>query len=295
MATLLAPTHDPAPAAPAGAPEQATTTFPVSGMTCASCVSHVQRALEATPGVTSASVNLLLENATVSFDPGLVSPDRLASAIRAAGYDAHVEASGGSIDEQHAQDQTQAAEYRDLRFKALVSLGAAVIGMIVSMPVMRALSAAVHHDHGTAPVADPFVRWSHTVVDPQLAAWLPWLYAVDTTWLLGLLLALTTLVMTWTGRHFYTRAWSAFRHHTADMNTLVAVGTGAAFLYSLAATLAPDVFVSRGMTPDVLRGRPLHHRADSRRQRVRGAREAPDVLGPARARRAAAQHGPRGS
>jgi Cu+-exporting ATPase len=57
--------------------------------------------------------------------------------------------------------------------------------------------------------------------------------------------------MAWAGRHFYTRAWAAFRHHSADMNTLVAVGTGAAFLYSVAATVAPGFFLARGVAPDV--------------------------------------------
>jgi hypothetical protein len=90
-----------------------------------------------------------------------------------------------------------------------------------------------------------------TVLDPALRRVAPWMYAVDpriTTWLL---LVLTIGVMTWAGRHFYTHAWSAFKHHAADMNTLVAVGTGAAFLYSVLATVAPDFFVRRGVAPDV--------------------------------------------
>src|SRR6185369_6574533 len=66
-----------------------------------------------------------------------------------------------------------------------------------------------------------------------------------------LLLAMTAGVVLWAGRHFYTRAWSAFRHHSADMNTLIAVGTGAAFIYSVLATLAPGFFLSRGVAPDV--------------------------------------------
>jgi Cu+-exporting ATPase len=57
--------------------------------------------------------------------------------------------------------------------------------------------------------------------------------------------------MAWAGRHFYVRAWAAFRHHAADMNTLVAVGTGAAYLLSLAATVAPGFFLARGVAPDV--------------------------------------------
>jgi Cu+-exporting ATPase len=64
-------------------------------------------------------------------------------------------------------------------------------------------------------------------------------------------LVVTAIVMVWAGRHFYVRAWAAFRHHVADMNTLIALGTGAAFLYSVIATLAPGFFASRGVAPDV--------------------------------------------
>ena len=65
------------------------------------------------------------------------------------------------------------------------------------------------------------------------------------------LLVISIAVMVWAGRHFYTRAWIALRHRSADMNTLVAIGTGAAFLYSLLATVAPNFFISRGVAPDV--------------------------------------------
>lgn len=64
-------------------------------------------------------------------------------------------------------------------------------------------------------------------------------------------LALTLIVMVWAGRHFYARAWSAFRHRTSDMNTLIAIGTGAAFLFSFAVTIAPGFFLARGVQPMV--------------------------------------------
>ena len=91
----------------------------------------------------------------------------------------------------------------------------------------------------------------HAVLDPWLAARMPWLYAIEAACLQGALLLLTAGTLAWPGRQFYLRAWSSFRHHAADMNTLVAVGTGAAFLYSLAATFAPGWFLANGMTPDV--------------------------------------------
>src|SRR6185436_8095336 len=79
----------------------------------------------------------------------------------------------------------------------------------------------------------------------------PWLYAIDPAVLSWTLLLLTAGVMTWAGRHFYSRAWISFRHRAADMNTLIAVGTGAAFLYSAVATVAPGLFVRNGLAPDV--------------------------------------------
>jgi P-type Cu+ transporter len=75
--------------------------------------------------------------------------------------------------------------------------------------------------------------------------------SMDNTVLMFALLIITAVVMVWAGRHFYTRAWAAFRHHVADMNTLIALGTGAAFLYSVIATVAPGFFVRRGVAPDV--------------------------------------------
>jgi Cu+-exporting ATPase len=90
-----------------------------------------------------------------------------------------------------------------------------------------------------------------TTLTPALRATLPWLYAIPAAALSYSLLALTLGTMGWAGRHFYTRAWIAFRHHSADMNTLIAVGTGAAFLYSVIATVAPGVFVAHGVAADV--------------------------------------------
>jgi P-type Cu+ transporter len=117
------------------------------------------------------------------------------------------------------------------------------------MPVMAAHAA--HGGHGGMGMADPFMRWSMRVIDPWVERVFPWLYGVDPLLLTYLLLAMTAFVMGWAGRHFYTRAWAAFRHHAADMNTLVATGTGAAFLFSVAATFFPGFFLDRGVAPDV--------------------------------------------
>jgi Cu+-exporting ATPase len=180
-----------------------TVTLPVTGMTCAACQARVQRVLEKTPGVEGATVNLLLNSATVRFDPGVISPETLVEAVRDTGYGAELPAP--SIDpaaEEAERDRTAKEEFRNLSRRALIScaLGLATMGFMPPPPVQ---------------------------------------------------LVLATVVMLWAGRHFYVRAWQAFRHHAADMNTLIAVGTGSAFLYSLAATVAPRFFVARGVAPQV--------------------------------------------
>ena len=227
--------------------------IPVTGMTCAACQSRVQRTLQQQPGVNDATVNLILNDATVTFDPATTSPAALVNVIREVGYGASLAApEQTALEEQEARDDHALTAYHTLRRKAVVSGIVGVFAMIISMPLMSQLAATMHpHGGAASSVGDPFMRWTMTVLDPALRRVAPWIYAIDprvTTWLL---FVLTLGVMIWAGRHFYTQAWAAFRHHAADMNTLVAVGTGAAFVYSVVATVAPDFFVSRGVAPDV--------------------------------------------
>lgn len=229
--------------------------IPVSGMTCAACQASVQKVLRRQPGVLDASVNLMTANAAVTFDPAVTRPESLVEAIRETGYDAELPSAGRTaFEEQEARDKAQEEEHRELRTKALASGAAGLAAMIVSMPLM---APAEIHSHGGGigggggPVADPFMRWAMESMSPALQRVLPWLYQIDVRVLSYALLALTVAIMAWAGRHFYVRAWSSFRHHSADMNTLIAVGTGAAFLYSILATAAPGFFLSRGVQPDV--------------------------------------------
>ncbi|HEU4722604.1 MAG TPA: heavy metal translocating P-type ATPase, partial [Gemmatimonadaceae bacterium] len=182
-------------------------------MTCAACQARVQRTLQRQPGVVDAGVNLMMRDATVRYAPDAVTPDQLVAAIRDTGYGAELPAAEeNAFAEQEARDEAQREELAELKRKAIVSGVIGAIAMVAPMVLM------------------PIV--------PRGAIEL-------------VLLVLTVFVMTWAGRHFYTRAWAAFRHHSADMNTLIAIGTGAAFLYSLVATLAPGFFVQRDVAPDV--------------------------------------------
>jgi P-type Cu+ transporter len=179
-------------------------------MTCAACQSHVQKALEQSPGVTKAAVNLMTGDATVVFDPSAVSAEALLEAIRDTGYDAELPDPGHSVfEEQEAREHSLRIEIHDLSVKAIVSLLTGAIAMWLSM------------------------QWMD-VREVQFA-----------------LLFATLYIMVWAGRRIYASAWAQARHFSSDMNTLVALGTGAAFLYSLAVTFAPGFFHARGIHPEV--------------------------------------------
>ena len=237
------------PAPPTGG-EQGTAVrlvLPVTGMTCAACQARVQRTLERTPGVEQASVNLMTNTAAVSFDPARVSAEGLVERIRATGYGAELPVrERTAVDAQEAQDREREREYRSLRTRAAAVLVVGVLAMVVSMPLM-----AAHAHLGMGGPVDPFMRWSMRAIDPAVRALFPWLYVVPAGALSWALLVATLGVMTGPGRTFYVRAWLAARHGSSDMNTLVSLGTGAAFLYSAVATVAPGFFVSRGVAPDV--------------------------------------------
>lgn len=211
-------------------------TIPVHGMTCAACQSRVQRVLDNEPGVVDASVQLLLKQAVISYNSAVTSEASLVDAINRTGYEAKVPLQGQTtFDDQAEQDRAQSAEYQTARRKALWSGAAAIVAAALSMPLMAA------HDAGTH--TSVLMSWMAVA-----ASWLS--FASPAAWSF-VLLALTAVVMGTTGRHFYVRAWAALRHRSANMNTLVAVGTGAAFVYSAVATLVPDFFLRHGVQPNV--------------------------------------------
>jgi P-type Cu+ transporter len=217
-------------------------TIPVSGMHCAGCTSRVQQALENTPGVTAANVNLMTNSATVEFDPSTVSAERLVETIRDTGYGAELPSQRESARESvDRQDAIRADEIRELKAKFRISLAAAVLAMLFSLPLGSAEPGAS---------ADPLMRIMMPLSD-LIVRLLPWTARVPADVWRYLLLGITLPVVGWAGRHFYVRAWTAARHRIADMNTLIALGTGAAFLFSLAMTLADDWFRARGIAPQV--------------------------------------------
>ena len=172
--------------------------FPISGMTCASCVARVEKALSSVPGVVSASVNLASEKATVEYVEGTDIAE-MRRAVKEAGYGLGAEATT-------LEDVTTAArrEIRALRNRVIFASVLAAVIMVLSL-----------------------------VPDFPFKSYLLWILA--------------TPVQFWTGWRFYQGAWGALRHRTADMNTLIAVGTSAAYLYSMVVVLFPGLFATAGI------------------------------------------------
>ena len=190
-------------------------TVPVRGMSCASGVEKVLKALSSVPGVTRADVNFATEKATVEYVPGEVTVKDMAQAVKAVGYEI-LEVEEGDILEQ--EQAAREAELRRLRYKFIV-------GLCLVIPVFL-----LGHL--------PMVGLAHLVA-----------VSAQTNFLIQFILQ--TPVQFWVGWQFYRGAWVAARRKTSDMKTLIAVGTSAAYLYSIVATFFPEVFVAKGLAAKV--------------------------------------------
>ncbi|GFO63283.1 heavy metal translocating P-type ATPase [Geomonas paludis] len=210
--TEESPVSAESPAAPdAPATEQAEQCeLPLLGMNCAGCAGRIEKTLNATQGVVTAAVNFATTRATIKYDPNGTSPDALKQVVRDMGYDV-LEAGGAAESDEagmlEAQTQVHEAQYRKNRTKFLLALA-------LTLPVAVLAMAG----HVVPALADVFNFPGRSWVE----------------------LALTTPVLFWAGREFFTGAWAAAKHRVADMNTLVALGTLSAYLFSLVATIAPE-------------------------------------------------------
>ncbi|CAM4437537.1 heavy metal translocating P-type ATPase [Deinococcus marmoris] len=186
--------------------------FPVEGMTCAACVGRVERGLQKAEGVLSASVNLATERANVTYLPAATSPAALREAVREAGYD---------VPDEATQSQSRLDADRARKAEEIAALRRSVI-----------LAAAF-----SIPL---FILAMLPMVWPALDMWLMDRVGMGT--LNWVMLALAAPVQFGPGRRFYRSGWAALKHRSPDMNTLVMLGTSAAFGYSLLVTLAPGLF-----------------------------------------------------
>ena len=179
--------------------------LPVTGMTCAACAANIERALKRLPGLNEAGVNYATNRATVAFDPSVLSVPAIVEAIRDVGYDVLGDGEGGYGTQDAAFDGTEDLEEQAQEREQRALRRRLALAVALGLPVVVLGMAHLH-----APV----FNWVQLV--------------------------LATPVLFNCGWQFYRGAWKALRHRTADMNTLIAVGTGAAFAYSAAATIAPS-------------------------------------------------------
>jgi P-type Cu+ transporter len=192
----------------------AAVSLPVTGMSCAACARTIQRTLERVPGVEAAGVNFATNRAAVSFDPARVGVQDLVGAVRSVGFDvlpvfgdgSALDGTGGDLvaDEEAIEDAHSRA--RAAEYGALRRRF--VVSAIFAVPLVALAMAHLQF---------PGVNWVQ--------------------------LAMAAPVVFYGGASFYRNAWKGLLHRTADMNTLIAVGTGTAFVYSVFVTVAPDLVV----------------------------------------------------
>ena len=189
----------------------------LKGMRCAACATTIEKAIQTVPGVRECHVNFPLEQATVSYNAQHTNLEAIQQAVADAGYTAQPLEEMGTQQED-AEQTARAAEQKDLTHKVVFGGIVSALLVVVSLPMMTGLSL-------------PFIPgWLHN----------PWLQMV-----------LSAPVMLWCGKAFFVGAGKALQRHAADMNTLVALGTGAAYLYSLLATFLPNFFLAQELQPEV--------------------------------------------
>lgn len=208
----------PSTATPSGT---ASVTFDVGGMTCASCVAVVEKTLGKVPGVIAVSVNLATESATVEFDPTLIGVHEISDVIEGAGYSASVRsADAGTPAGEDAQRDAQQAHIR--REKRLF-----IFSLALSLPLVLLMVPALME---SVPLA--VATWLASTVG---GAWDPMMVFKY----IGF--ALATPVQFIAGWQFYRGFYHALKRRTGNMDTLIAIGTSAAYFYSVAATFVPSV------------------------------------------------------
>ncbi|GJD20005.1 cation-transporting ATPase [Rivularia sp. IAM M-261] len=195
------------------------TTLKLRGMSCASCARGIEEAIREVNGVNECIVNFGAELATVEYDPSKTDVTVIQQAVDEAGYSAYpLQQQNPTAQQDEAEKRRQSKETNELTRKVIVASILSGIIVIGSIPMMTGLHV-------------PFIpMWLHN----------PWLQLV-----------LTIPIQFWCGLSFYSNAWKAFKRHAATMDTLVVLGTSAAFIYSLFPTFFPNFFISQGLRPDV--------------------------------------------
>jgi Cu+-exporting ATPase len=225
---------------------KATVTFTVTDLHYAPSVAPLERALTEVKGVIRAVANQATETVTVDYVPGVTTALDLEGAVAAAGFDV-----AEPIAAEDPVERERIARQREIRMLTGKFALAAVVAVLAMAGAMLLMADRPAGAHGTFKQFDVLGR----LLMPLAVALRDWTarqgFAIDLEWVKRGLAVLTLPVVIWSGQQFYKGAWSGLRHRTADMNTLIAVGTGAAFLYSVVATAVPGVFTRAGLPADV--------------------------------------------
>jgi Cu+-exporting ATPase len=194
-------------------------TLKLQGMSCASCANSIEEAIRSVPGVSECSVNFGAEQATVTYDPKGTDLEAIQDAVDAAGYSAlPIQEQDLFAEEDDAERRARLAQLRDLKQKVWVGGILSTILVIGSLPMMTGLHL-------------PFIPlWLHNF----------WLQAV-----------LSAPIQFWCGKSFYINSWKALKRHAATMDTLIVLGTSAAYFYSIFITLVPGFLTAVGLTAHV--------------------------------------------
>src|SRR3989454_1407226 len=223
----------------------ATVAFAVTDLHYAPSVAPLERELARVKGVVRAVANQATEMATVDYVPGVTTAEALERAVAAAGF--QVAAPIAAEDPVERERLARAREVRTLAGRFALAAVVAVVAMLGSMLLMATPSLT------TMETAKRFDLLGRLLMPSaaRLRALLDPAGRLDPEWVKWGLAVITVPVILWSGQQFYRGAWSGLKHRTADMNTLIGVGTAAAYLYSLVATLVPGVFTRAGLPADV--------------------------------------------
>jgi P-type Cu+ transporter len=195
-----------------------TLTLKLQGMSCAACANNIEKAIRSVRGVIDCNVNFGAEQATIKYDRSITNLDKIQSAIASAGYSSYSLSEEILSPEDDAETATRQAKQRELFLKLVVGGVISIFLFLGSLPMMIGVNL---------PLIPSFLEN-------------PWVQLV-----------LTTPVIFWCGGSFYRNGWKAFKRHTATMDTLIALGTSAAYLYSLFVTVFPKFFITQGLIPHV--------------------------------------------
>jgi Cu+-exporting ATPase len=208
--------------APAKASSTGTVTLGIIGMTCSSCATVIEKSLGKVTGVQSAAVNLATETTTVTFDPAVVGIDTFISAVKGVGYDAILRVESGTSADVPAEDAQRVAQLKHTKHQQHLF----IFALVFSLPAFL------------ISMVPPFM----TVVPAAVASWLGSMFGGmwDPMMVVKYMaFALIAPVQIIAGGQFYRGFWHALKRRTGNMDTLIAIGTSAAFFYSMAATFVP--------------------------------------------------------